>query len=238
MKEIIDIHGQNENQLLLDENTHIKFLDNFAEKEISDLKIKYNEMYKKYNELKKEILLNFGDDKEKQRELDLLRYQNKEIEEAKLKIEEEEELDCIRNKMLNSEKIVNSLSEANVQISEIAIDSISTAVKALEKIEGIDIKYEKSLDNLKSIYYDIQELSRDMDEYKSNIYFDEEERNKVETRLDLIYILKRKYGNSIEEILKYNEEVKMRIEKIENAEEYVKNIKNQLQKVEPERKNK
>lgn len=232
MKEIIDIHGQNENQLLLDENTHIKFLDNFAEKEISDLKIKYNEMYKKYNELKKEILLNFGDDKEKQRELDLLRYQNKEIEEAKLKIEEEEELDCIRNKMLNSEKIVNSLSEANVQISEIAIDSISTAVKALEKIEGIDIKYEKSLDNLKSIYYDIQELSRDMDEYKSNIYFDEEERNKVETRLDLIYILKRKYGNSIEEILKYNEEVKMRIEKIENAEEYVKNIKNQLQKVE------
>lgn len=85
MKNIIDIHGQHENVSLLDESTHIKFLDNFAGKEIIELKEKYKEKYKKYNELKEEISKNFGDDKEKQRELDLLKYQYNEIKDADLK---------------------------------------------------------------------------------------------------------------------------------------------------------
>lgn len=229
MRDVIDIHGQHENQTLLDESYHIKFLDNFAEKEISELKEKYSEMYKRYNELKYEINKNFGDDKEKQRELDLLKYQNNEIEEARLKPKEEEELEEIRSKILNSEKIANSLNEVNSNITYSAIDSISMAVKSLEKIAGLDKRYETSLNSLKSIYYDIQELSRDIEEFKEDVYFEEEERNKIEERLDLIYMLKRKYGNSIGEILKYNEDVKIRIQKIENSDEYVNKLKKELQ---------
>lgn len=232
MKEIIDIHGQHENQSLLDENTHIKYLDNFSGAEIKKQKEKYKEMYKKYNELKQEISKNFGDDKEKQRELDLLKYQYKEIESAELKIGEEENLESIRQKIINSEKISNNLEEASGQISINAIDAISTAVKSLEKIEDIDEKYAESLNRLKSAYYDVQELSRDIEDYKEEVYFDEEERNKTETRLDTIYLLKRKYGNSIEEILKYNEEIKTRIEKIENSEEYVNKLKSELKELE------
>lgn len=228
MKDIIDIHGQHENQSLLDETTHIKFLDNFAGEEIYKLKEAYKKLYKRYTELKEELNKNFGDDKEKQRELDLLRYQYNEIEEAKLKLGEEENLENIRGKMLNSEKISNSLEEASSSINNNAIDSISIAVRLLEKIEGIDKKYETSLNSLKSIYYDIQELSRDIEDYKDEVYFDEEERNKIEERLDLIYILKRKYGNNIEEILKYKLEVKERIEKIENSEEYILKLKKEL----------
>ncbi len=231
MKDVINIHGQHENESLLDESTHIKLLDNFAGKEITALKEEYAEMYRKYRELTEKIKENFGDDKEKQRELDLLKYQNSEIEDAKLKVGEEEELENKRNIMLNQEKIVSNLEEASAQISENSIDSISLAIRCLEKIEGIDKKYDETLGNLKSIYYDIQELSRDIDDFKEEIYFDEDERNEVEARLDLIYVLKRKYGNSIEEILKYNEEINARIERIENSEEYVNKLKKELKEV-------
>ena len=231
MKDIIDIHGQNENQSLLEPVTHIKYLDGMANEKIYKLKEEYSKVYARYNELKQEITKNFGDDKEKQRELDLLKYQKDEIEEAKLKINEEEELEEKRNKMLNSEKIANNLNEACAQINESAIDSVSLAIRALEKIENIDAKYSESLNSLKGIYYDIQELSRDIEEYKDDTYFDEEERDRVEERLDLIYKLKRKYGNSIEEILKYNEEVIERIEKIENSEEYVNKLKSELKEI-------
>ena len=231
MKDIVDIHGQNENQSLLESTTHIRYIDGFANEKINELKEKYSEEYEKYIALKKEINNNYGDDKEKQRDLDLLRYQKEEIEDANLKLDEEKELEETRAKMLNSEKIANNLNEANIQINENAIDSISLAVRALEKIEGLDTRYEKSLNSLKSIYYDIQELSRDIEGYKEDTYFDEEERDKIEERLDTIYKLKRKYGNSIEEILKYNKEVSERIEKIENSEEYLNKLKVELKEV-------
>ena len=237
MKDIIDIHGQHENQSLLDCSTHIKFLDNFAELELGDIKKRYINTYEKYNYLKDEIAKNFGDDKEKQRELDLLKYQNKEIEEVGLKVSEEEELEIKRQKMLNSEKIVSNLEEANMKIGNVAIDAISSSIRALEKIEGIDKKYEISLNSLRSIYYDIQELSRDISEFGEDVFFDEEEREKTEKRLDTIYKLKRKYGNSVEEILKYNEEIREQIKKIENSEEYVNKLKEDLKGVEKELEN-
>ena len=227
----IDIHGQNENQSLLDTSKHIKYLDGFADEKIHDLKENYFKLYEKYILLKKEINKNYGDDKEKQRELDLLKYQKDEIKDASLRVGEEEELEEKRCKILNSEKISNNLNEASMQINENTIDSISLAIRALERIESIDSKYEKSLSSLKSIYYDIQELYRDLEDYKDETYFDEEERNKVEERLDVIYKLKRKYGNSIEEILKYNNEINERIEKIENSEEYVNSLKIELKEI-------
>ena len=108
------------------------------------------------------------------------------------------------------------------------------AIRALEKIEMLDNKYEKVSTNLKSIYYELQELSRDVNEYKNDIYFDEEERDFVEERLNLIYSLKRKYGNTIEEILKYNEEIKDEIEHIDNLEEYNSKLRKEQKEVEKE----
>ncbi len=108
------------------------------------------------------------------------------------------------------------------------------AIRALEKIEMLDNKYEKVSTDLKSIYYELQELSRDVNEYKNDIYFDEEERDYVEERLNLIYSLKRKYGNTIEEILKYNEEIKDEIEHIDNLEEYNSKLRKEQKEVEKE----
>lgn len=231
MQNIIDIHGQQDNQILLQPSSHIQYLDDFAKENIANLKQEYTKMYQEYNHIKVELKNNYGDEKEKQRKLDLLQYQKNEIEEANLKIGEYEQLEEVREKMLNAEKIAENLNEVDNQIGNQAIDSISMAVKALEKIERLDNQYTDKLNVLKSIYYDLQELSRDITILKEENDFNEEEREQTEQRLNLIYSLKRKYGNSIEEILKYKEEITQEIEKIENLEDYIQDLKKQEETV-------
>ena len=232
MSKFIEIHGQNDNQNLLDSKVHLKYLDGFIGNEIIEQKEKYKELYSRYMQILQELKVNYGDDKERQRKLDLLKYQVNEIEEANLKKNEENELEEKRKIFLNSEKISENLMETDTLLSENVIDSLSMAIRALEKIEDIDKKYEKASMSLKSTYYELQELSRDISSYKDDIYFDEEERNYTEERLDLIYSLKRKYGNSIEEILKYSENIKEEIEHIENLEDYNNKLKKELKELE------
>ena len=232
MQNIIDIHGQMDNQSLLDSSMHIKYLDNFIGEKINPLKTEYTKLYNEYKRILTELKNNFGDDKEKQRKLDLLRYQIKEIDVANLKVGEDVEVENLRERINNSEKIQNNLNEVDNEIGEISIDSVSNAIRALEKVETLDTKYENTLNTLKSIYYDLQELSRDVKAFKDEMEFDEEERQKIERRADLIHDLKRKYGNDIEEILRYKEEISNEVEKIENSEEYILNLKKELKNIE------
>ena len=234
MSNYIEIHGQNENQTLLDSRTHIKYLDNFIGEELQKLKTEYLKYFKRYNEIKRQLRENYGDEKEKQRKLDLLRYQLNEIEEAKLEKNEEQSLEEKRNIMLNSEKIVQNLHQAEEAIGEQTIDMMGTAIKALEKIENIDSKYSQTAEDLRNIYYEIQEISRDICNYSEEVEFDEEEREEVETRLDTIFNLKRKYGNSIEEIIQYGEEVSKEITKIENIDEFNNKLKEEQKEIEKE----
>lgn len=236
MSQFIEIHGQNDNQNLLENKMHLNYLDGFIGEKILAQKQKYIELYDQYCEVKQELKNNFGDEKERQRKLDLLQYQTKEIEEASLKLGEEEELEEKRKMIVNAEKITENLQEADTLISENGIESISMAIRALEKIEQIDDKYEKASNELKSIYYELQELARDVNSYRSDMNFDEEERDFIEERLDLIYSLKRKYGNTIEEILKYNEDIKEEVEHIENLEEYNAKLRKKQKEIEEQMK--
>ncbi len=231
MKKIIDIHGQNDNQTIMSKSEHIKYLDNFIGKNILNEKEEYLNLYIKYNEIKKELKENYGDEKEKQRRLDLLKYQFNEIENANLKIDEENTLEIERKKMMNSEKIFSSLNEVDVNLSEAVIDGINASIKALEKIEDIDDEYSAKLSALKNIYYDVQELARDISGMNENMSFDEEQRNEIEKRLDYIYDLKRKYGNSVQEILDYKKQVEDEIYKIENMEAHNEKLKSELEKI-------
>ena len=231
MSKFIEIHGQNDNQSLLDNKFHLKYLDGFIGDKIVDIKNQYKEKYEKYLEIKQELKNNYGDEKERERKLDLLRYQFNEIEEANLKVTEEENLEEKRKLMLNSEKISKNLNEADIAIGESGIDSINVAIRALEKIENIDKKYEDISSNLKNIYYELQEISRDISDYREDVYFDEQERNEVEERLDLIYNLKRKYGNDVQEILNYKDEIEAEINHIENLDEYNNKLKKELKQV-------
>ena len=234
MSQIIDIHGQHDNQLILNPSEHINYIDNFIGKEIFDIKIKYEKIFKEHKAIELELKNNFGDDKEKERKLDLLNYQVKEIEDAKLKKDEEEQLEEQRKLMLNSEKIQESLNNIDVNLNENAVISISNAIRCLEKIEDFGEEYKQKLPELKNIYYDIQELARDVSCMKDEIYFNEDERNQIEERLDLINFLKRKYGNSIEEILSYKEKIEQEIFKIKNLDKHNEELKSKLKLLEKE----
>ncbi len=236
MAKLLDIHGQHDNQSLLNSGVHIKLLDKFAGNELKTLKLDYLEKYSEYKRLKEEIAKNYGDDKERQRKLDLLKYQSNEIEEAGLIKGEEEELEEKKKRILNSEKISKNLGIAENQILNVALDSVQSAMKALEKIEDINDEYKESSETIRSIYYELEDCGRNISRYSQDIYFDDREIEEVESRLNLISSMKRKYGNNIEEILKYKEEVEKEVYEIENLEEYTNKLKSDLKSLEGEMK--
>lgn len=218
MSNLINIHGQLDNQNLLNDSKHIFYLDDFSGESIVKLKNQYMELYKRYNEIDEHLKNNYGDEKEKERKLDLLNYQLREINNAKLKIGEDLKLQEQHNIMKNSEKLQDNLQEVDENLNEQVTECLSNSIRALERISNCGEIYEEKLTELKSIYYEVQELARDITDMKKDIYFDMEERNNIESRLDEIYSLKRKYGNSIEDILEYKEEIESEILTIENID--------------------
>ena len=231
MKNIIDIHGQYDNQTLMDSEFHTKYLDKFIGTTMSNKLKEYQELYNEYKKLNAMLKNNYGDDMEKRRKLDLLKYQYKEIKEAKLKIGEDEQLEEKRKIMMNSEKVAEALNLVSSNLEGTVIDVVNESIRAFEKIENVDERYSQKLSELKNIYYEVQELSRDVCSMNEDTYFDENERNQVEERLDEIYSLKRKYGNTIEEILKYQDELESEINRIENLDEENQKTKEKIQKL-------
>ena len=232
MKHIIDIHAQNDNQSILDISTHINLVNNYAFNELSPIFKKYSENYNKYMNIKLELNKNYGDDKERIRKLDLLKYQANEIENANLKEDEEDELEIKRKLILNSEKISKNLKDADFSISNTAIDAINSTIHNLEKIADLDKNYKDTLEKLQSTYYDLEEISRDISSFAEDTCFDPNEQYEIEKRLDLIYSLKRKYGNNIPEIIEYGKKVNKEILEIENLDDYIDSLKKDLISIE------
>lgn len=230
MSNIIDIHGQNDNLKILSKMYQIDYLDNYCCKDLLKLKLDYSEKYSKYLEIKKKLKENLSDNKERERKLDLLQYEFDEIDNANLKIDEENELNEKRNIYLNSEKISTSISQT-VDSSDKAMAMIGNAVKAIEKIANIDSKYDKKLEEIRNIYYELEEFSHEINLMNDDMYFDENEINELESRIDLIHTLKRKYGNSIEEILRYKDSIETEINRINNLDEENEKLKNELEQV-------
>ena len=212
MKNIIDIHGQYDNQTLMDTEFHTKYLDKFIGTRIDEIHKKYVELYTEYIELNKMLKNNYGDEIEKQRKLDLLQYQYKEIKAANLKNGEDEQLEEKRKIIMSSEKVAEALNIVSNNLEGNIIDVVNDSIRALEKIEDVNSKYSEKLVEMKNIYYEVQEVARDISSMKEDIYFDERERNEIEERLDEIYSLKKKYGNTIEKILDYKEELEKEID--------------------------
>ena len=231
MTDIINIHGQQDNQNLLNDSKHIYYLDEYIGEEIEKIKNEYNEVYKRYKEINSKLKENYGDDQERERKLDLLNYQLNEIKNAHLKVGEDIKLQEQHNLIKNSEKLQENLQEIDESLNNQAIESISNSIRCLEKISNCGEQYENKLNELKNIYYEIQEVSRDISCMKEEVFFDENERDEIERRLDEIFCLKRKYGNSIEEILEYKNKIELEIFDIENVEEINNKLKKEQNKI-------
>ena len=231
MKNIIDIHGQYDNQTLMDTEFHTRYLDKFVGEKMFNIHEKYCELYNEYVELNKKLKNNYGDEIEKQRKLDLLEYQYKEIKSANLKRGEDEQLEEKRKIIMSSEKVAESLNNVSNNLEGTIIDVINDSIRALEKIEDVNSKYGEKLVEMKNIYYEVQEVARDISSMKEDVYFDEEERNEIEERLDEIYSLKRKYGNTIDEIIEYKDKLENEIDRIENLDEENRKTKEKIDKI-------
>ena len=231
MQDVIDIAEQHENQKIMEESFHIQYLDNFIGEKMTDKVNQYKELFLRYHNLKGELKANFGDEKEKQRKLDLLNYQINEIDEACLKEEEEEILENQRKQLMNLDKINENLEISESSLANQAVEGIENAIRALEKIENLDEKYQKKLEELKSAYYEVEEISRDIYNFKYELDFDSSSKEEIEMRLDLIHDLKRKYGNNIQEILEYRNEVEKEIFSIQNLEKRNMEIRKELKEI-------
>ena len=232
MQNVIDIHGQNDNQTILDPGSHIEFLDDYIGLELKGIKEEYENQYDMYIKVKNELKMNYGDDMEKQRKIDLLRYQVNEIVEADLKLNEEEEIEGRLRIINNSEKIASNLNEAYYLLNDNILGELSLVLRAIDKISNIDEKYLELASRIRSSYYEIEEAEIDLYSYKDDMEFDEEEKQKLENRYDLIQDLKRKYGNNITEILKYKEKIEKELFDIENLDEYINKLKKDKAEIE------
>ena len=223
MQNVIDIHSQNDNQKLFDKKYHIELLDNFSN-EILEIKYKYLTEYNEYISIKKQLQENFGDDSLRIRNLDIMRYQLNEIEEAGI-IESEEELEVKKNKIQNREKIITNMQSVEYEFENNIINSFENIMKNFSKLSGIDEEYESKYNLLESSYYEMKEVMDFTRDVLCNLNNDGFEDEKILNRIDLINKLKRKYGGSIEEIERYKEDLKDKISKIENLDDYINKLK-------------
>ena len=234
---LIDIHGQHQNQALFNKETHLDFLDLFGEFELEKYKNEYKSIYDEYSEVKKalNVLTENKDDMQIQREIDLLKFQINEIESANLSKDEYEELLKQRDVYRNSEKIYSNLNLAYQNLYDgpvNSVDLIGNAVKELSLISQYDKALSDYNTDIERIMYELQDISREIRNYKENINFEPYELEQIESRVDEINNLRRKYGDSIEDIFNYYEKINSRLEEILNRDERVEELKLEISKLE------
>ena len=221
----MDIHGQNEHQTIINIARHRELLDSFGnlQNDVAKVKDVYDRLYNIRNKLNSFEI----DEREKARRIEFNSFAIKEIESASLKPGEEEELKNESNLLANAEKIFKEVNEASQWLSGEggAIQSLKKAEISLSKIADIDPNVSSLLDKIREALYSLEDSSSEIKSYKRNIDFSPERINEVESRLNLIQGLKKKYGNTIEEILQYAEKAKSEIEAINSSDEEIESLK-------------
>lgn len=217
---IFDLHGQHEHQSLLQLENQRRLLDRYGEteEEVSLL----GEDFSKLTQLKKEYETLLKTEKNRLREMDLLQYSIKEIEDAALKIGEEEELEREHSILSQYEKLYLLLEEFTDHASNLKTGYLPALYKARSSLEGIrDINPDLSAlsKRLEDSYFELEDISQTVKQYHQNMVFDPEKLSQCEERLHQIRKLKKKYGDSIEEILNFLEESKKQYLVLENWEE-------------------
>ena len=202
---LVDVHGQSEHFFLLKESNQLQLLDAVGGLEITQQKEKIAELLAERKEIIRNLKLLGGDENERTRKLDILRYQIDEINRAQLKENEEEDLLALRNLYLNSEKILNALSAAKEYLlSESgSIDSLNGARRALSPIVKIEETYSLLAERMENAAAELTDIADAAETLADQLDIDEREAERVENRLDEIKTLKKKYGASISEILTF-----------------------------------
>ena len=217
---LVDVHGQSEHFFLLKESNQLKTLDSVVGGELAEEKEKLAALLRENRDIDERISLLGGDEQERGRRLDILKFQIDEIESVDLREGEEEELLAKRNKINNLEKIISSLREATEALSGETgvLDGLRYANRALSAISKLDESYQTVCEKLESIAIDADDVAETLSDMAEELYFDENEAQETETRLDAIRSLKRKYGANKGQIDEYLEKIRAEYELLSDCE--------------------
>lgn len=236
---LIDIHGQHDLMSLFKVDNHRLFLDGFAGDSILPLRQRVEESYHRLKQLEKLLSQLKGDEKERLRRLDLLEFQLKEIDEARLKEGEEEALAEELTVMGAAERILTSCSRAYELLygtgrQKGAMDVLGQAVQEIAGLLRFDPRLTSLRDALQGIVYQLDDVCRELADYRERIEWNPARLAELEKRSDLIYNLKRKYGDSISEILRFRAEAAAEVEFIKHSEEEFQRISREIGQVKQE----
>lgn len=218
---LIDIHGQNEHFLLLNEEKHLGLLDEFAHHQMGPLVLEYDEAYAKVVGAKQELRALQTAEKEDAQRVDLLKFQLQEIEEANIYVGEEEQLSEEKEYFTHFQKIQMALQTALGALEGeeySSVDAIGEATREVESLESISTSFKTLSTQMSEAYYQLQDAASAIRHEIENAEFDEERLAFIEERLDVYYQLKRKYGDDAEEILAFQDKARDALNKIENKE--------------------
>lgn len=238
MKEIaavlIDIHGQHEHQSLLSKKKHLEILDDYAKEELAPLKEAVAKDYRIYRQLETELKNADVDEEERLREVSLLEYEIRELEEADLKEGEDEELEADYRKFVNGKKIMEALSGAYQCTGgeEQASELTGRALRELGSVSSYDEKIENLEQQLLEIDNLLNDFNREIAAYMEDTEFDEETFYQIEKRLDEVNHLKSKYGSSIAAVLEAFEQKQKRLEQLQDYDNYLNTLKDKVKKAE------
>jgi DNA repair protein RecN (Recombination protein N) len=229
---LLDIHGQHENQNLLDPSNHIIYLDNYGGKDLEQHIIQFKKRYDELKAIDSKIESLSGNQGEREKLTDFLNYQIKEIEDAKLKTGEDDELEEKYKLLYNSEKISQVLSSAyetlyngNENMTSI-FDRLGIVIRDLKNISENLNSINDITKSLEDAYYIIEEKTEEIRNIRDNVYYDENEMEYINSRIFAISTLKRKYGSSIEEILKYKNKLLEQYTQLNNSSEIIQELEN------------
>lgn len=231
---LIDIHGQNENQVLMDEKQHIHLLDFFSAQQLEKVKRKYEKTFEQYKQLKKEVnALNLDEQKTAQK-IDLYQFQIKELEQANLSVNEEETLLEERRRLMNYHKIFDRAQTAYESIAgELkGLDNLGDAMNSLNEISAIDEQFKELHETVSSSFYVLQDTAFQIKNIIDDLEYDQNRLNEIEQRLSLYQMMKRKYGATVEEILQYFNKIKNEFDQLINRDEMLQKKEETLHKIE------
>ncbi|MDC2863485.1 MULTISPECIES: DNA repair protein RecN [unclassified Bacillus (in: firmicutes)] len=233
-KTLVDIHGQHETQDLMNEDRHLFMLDHFEGDHILVQLEKYQNVYREYEQLKRQLHSLTENEQQMAHRLDLIQFQHEEIRNADLKIDEEQNLLEERLKISNFEKIYKVLSDSYRSLTEerSGLDHVRNAMNQMESITDLDIAYQENYDAIANSYYLLEEVAYQLREKLDMMEYDPNRLDEIETRLNEIRMLKRKYGNTVEEILAYADEIEKEIFTIENKDVHIETTKKKLKEIE------
>ncbi|MNB73186.1 DNA repair protein RecN [compost metagenome] len=222
-EQLVNIHGQHEHQNLLRPDRHLSLLDTYGEAVIGPLKADYQVKYSKFAAVEKELRELQDSSQRTYQMLDLYRFQLEEISAAALKPGEDELLSDERVKLAHSEKMMDSISGAYELLNgRQGLEAIGNVISMLEDVVRFDEKALRPLlEQLQSSYYQLEDASFQLRDYREDIEFNPARLEEVETRLDLINTLRRKYGDSVEQILAHFEQITRETDLLENKDEYL-----------------